>query len=385
MDQVFRERLSFLDPQEVKSSENISSLLICLICQGILIDSLECSLCSRSFCSMCLKTWHQSDSLHKCPNSCQKVTFKQPHLILRDNLERLRFNCSNGCGTELSYQEKLLNKHEYKCKLNTSEADELNEKVLKSRIFEVNCMFCLNKYSIQDIEAHEKECVFKDRVVPKVEKTCVKCKKKQFQLQNEVTFIECFRCTKNLCQSCEVDCQKCPNKFCNKCSGPCYCRGENLCLDCEDVSDKKSCFVCEENFVVGCEKCLIVRTCSTCNQKVCVKCSGTCNDCGSTNCSSCLKTCGECFNCICSEHGQTLLISMRMTKYCNSIQDTLKLKDFASKSISSKITTLFLYFFLIFYYILMIFGNFMYSFLSCDLKNIGCLRCKEKIFNGSGL
>ena len=97
---------------------DIDRCLICMICQEILKNPVECQFCKNSFCKKCIENWLTKNN--SCPFRCTgKILLKKPHKIIMDSLKILHFNCKNiswGCPEKLDYQQYI--KHTEDCVYN---------------------------------------------------------------------------------------------------------------------------------------------------------------------------------------------------------------------------------------------------------------------------
>ena len=101
----------FLNPDLVINKEEfkvIKDQVICVICQGILISPIQCSICHNSFCSSCFQKWKEEKGIIICPFKCQNSSFKT-NKILNDLLSKLIFKCEKGCNEKIPYLD--LEKH----------------------------------------------------------------------------------------------------------------------------------------------------------------------------------------------------------------------------------------------------------------------------------
>jgi len=105
----------FIDSSNIinqKDFDDLRNVALCTICQGIVIEPIQCSICEHCYCKFCLEKWIKQNP--KCPFRCEKSEFLEHHKIKTD-LNILKFKCYNGCDYEIPYKE--LNEHYLrKCK-----------------------------------------------------------------------------------------------------------------------------------------------------------------------------------------------------------------------------------------------------------------------------
>lgn len=94
------------DPDLVVNKEvfkAFESNVICSICNGIIINPIQCLACENSFCESCLKSWIKKKG-NECPFRCNNPFFKNSRIV-KNLLENLKFKCANGCNTEILYKD----------------------------------------------------------------------------------------------------------------------------------------------------------------------------------------------------------------------------------------------------------------------------------------
>ena len=104
----------------------IEQFAICSICQGVLVDPVQCQVCENSFCKSCMEDWLKKAKV--CPFHCPRLDMKESPLI-KNMLSGLIIKCKNGCGFPIPYNE-LQEHYESKCsKIDFSKKlSELKEK-----------------------------------------------------------------------------------------------------------------------------------------------------------------------------------------------------------------------------------------------------------------
>ena len=101
-----------LTPQDIINKDiftPIEEFALCKICKGILIKPVKCNECDCGFCLNCAKKWeieHRS-----CPNGCKSFFYKESRL-LKGMLDKLEFQCKNGCGMKLTYEDAFTHIYE---------------------------------------------------------------------------------------------------------------------------------------------------------------------------------------------------------------------------------------------------------------------------------
>ena len=85
-----------------KDFEDLRNVALCTICQGIVIEPMQCSKCEHCFCKLCLEKWLKQNP--KCPFRCENSEFLEHHQI-KTQLNILKFKCYNGCDYEIPYKE----------------------------------------------------------------------------------------------------------------------------------------------------------------------------------------------------------------------------------------------------------------------------------------
>ena len=147
----------------------IEDNLICLICQGVLYQPLECRSCQRAFCRACIQEWQRRTS--RCPLKCAELDLASPHFITQSLLEKLRLRCHNfaqGCDFAGEYHASL--EHERTCAFETVRCKAYSN--------------CKREGLRRDIEKHEEKCDY-------MMLTCSKCKKEHFRKYTQRHKDEC--------------------------------------------------------------------------------------------------------------------------------------------------------------------------------------------------
>ena len=112
-----------VDPNLINNKsefELIKKQSICDLCNYILWEPKQCSVCESAFCEECLDEYFTKNGI-SCPNKCENPTFKTSKL-LKNILSLIKFNCQNNCGVLIPYEEYFIhsrskcNKIDYKKK-----------------------------------------------------------------------------------------------------------------------------------------------------------------------------------------------------------------------------------------------------------------------------
>ena len=77
-------------------------LIICPICQLLMIEPVMCLNCMNHFCKNCTDSWNKKNKT--CPNGCQDAVLKNQ--IEKNRLiTKLKFKCIKGCGAEILFSD----------------------------------------------------------------------------------------------------------------------------------------------------------------------------------------------------------------------------------------------------------------------------------------
>ena len=77
------------------------NLIICKICQDILIKPVMCMKCQKVFCKRCIDEWNKNNK--KCPDGCDEPNY-QNCLGKNEILSKLKFKCTK-CEEEINYDD----------------------------------------------------------------------------------------------------------------------------------------------------------------------------------------------------------------------------------------------------------------------------------------
>ena len=111
-----------------ESFKPLESCAICGLCQGIIIEPVQCQGCDSCYCKVCIEKYEKT---HKgCPAGCTSGQEMKESRMMKNILSVLKFKCHNGCDQEIMYPE-LKDHYENKCsKINyMSKYNQLTEKI----------------------------------------------------------------------------------------------------------------------------------------------------------------------------------------------------------------------------------------------------------------
>ena len=77
-------------------------LIICQICQCIMLEPVMCVGCQNYYCKKCIDDWKKKSGV--CPNRCKNPIFKS---VIEKNrlISKMKFRCIKGCGAEISFDD----------------------------------------------------------------------------------------------------------------------------------------------------------------------------------------------------------------------------------------------------------------------------------------
>ena len=105
-----------IDPNLINNKsdfELIKNQSICSLCNYIIWEPFQCSVCQSAFCYNCINEYYLQNG-NSCPNKCENPSFKSSKLV-KDILSTLIFNCPNNCDILIPYQEYFTHSRS-KCK-----------------------------------------------------------------------------------------------------------------------------------------------------------------------------------------------------------------------------------------------------------------------------
>ena len=99
----------YINEDTIIKNETFNSfpeLIICQICQCIMLEPVMCLNCQNYYCKKCIEDWKKKSQT--CPNKCEEPIFK--NVIEKNRLiTKMKFKCIKGCGAEIPFLD--LNKH----------------------------------------------------------------------------------------------------------------------------------------------------------------------------------------------------------------------------------------------------------------------------------
>ena len=112
--------------------EAFKDLIICPVCNSLMIEPVICFGCQEKFCKKCSKKLKEKGD--NCPNKC--LNYKIEDISSKNNLiSKFKFKCINGCGEEILFDN--IKDHYKKCDpnnkkkvkaLSKKQAEELTKK-----------------------------------------------------------------------------------------------------------------------------------------------------------------------------------------------------------------------------------------------------------------
>ena len=110
--------------------DSFQDMIICQICQCIMIEPVMCLGCQNYYCKNCIESWKKKSET--CPNRCEKPIYKN---IIEKNrvITKFKFKCINGCGAEIAFGD-IKSHYESNCLGNEKENNNTsNIKDVKTR------------------------------------------------------------------------------------------------------------------------------------------------------------------------------------------------------------------------------------------------------------
>lgn len=107
--------------------------IICSICDGIIVDPIQCIECQNSFCKECLAQWSKKSKT--CPCRCSPFETTENKLLKR-LLCKIQLNCPNKCGKTIPY-EKYFTHINQECSANKNKNDSLSTKDFEDLIMKI--------------------------------------------------------------------------------------------------------------------------------------------------------------------------------------------------------------------------------------------------------
>ena len=82
--------------------ESFQELIICPICECIMIEPVMCLNCQNNYCKKCIEDWKKKST--SCPNRCENPIYK--NVIGKNRLiSKFKFKCIKGCGEEILFDD----------------------------------------------------------------------------------------------------------------------------------------------------------------------------------------------------------------------------------------------------------------------------------------
>lgn len=184
--------------------------LICLICELVVLDPIECKTCEKLFCAKCVHEWLKKSK--NCPNPYCK-TYKEGSVNM-SLIKWIDLNCCfyvNGCKERIKYEKYFehIKNCQHACFECTAEGcnykgniEKIENHIIECELKVIKCRFCSIQTIKKNLPNHEKLC-------GKMEINCNICKnsveKMNFYFHNDGkclenlnnSFIE-HKCKKNL-------------------------------------------------------------------------------------------------------------------------------------------------------------------------------------------
>ena len=110
----------------------LSAAAICPICQGVIVNPVQCVKCDNCFCKQCSLSWKRKN--RGCPMKCQTFKTRQS-ILLSKLLSKIKFSCLSKCGEEIPYVD-LEEHYMSKCKKIDFKAQffSLSEKINNTKL-----------------------------------------------------------------------------------------------------------------------------------------------------------------------------------------------------------------------------------------------------------
>lgn len=130
-----------IKPDEIINKETfkpLESIAICGLCNGIMIDPIQCQGCDSCYCKDCIDDYSKSHPT--CPTGCSGGAIKESRMM-KNILSGLKFKCKNGCEEEIPYlqlrehyQEKCKNiNYRKKIEVLKKDIDNLKKKIIEKK------------------------------------------------------------------------------------------------------------------------------------------------------------------------------------------------------------------------------------------------------------
>ena len=105
-------------------------LLICPICQLLMIEPFMCVSCMNNFCKKCTDNCNKKSKA--CPNGCKNATLKK-QIEKNCLITKLKFRCIKGCGGEILFND-IKSHYDSNC-LEKKQKEEKEKEEKKNKIY----------------------------------------------------------------------------------------------------------------------------------------------------------------------------------------------------------------------------------------------------------
>ena len=117
----------YINEDTIIKNETFNSfpeLIICQICQCIMLEPVMCLNCQNYYCKKCIEDWKKKSPT--CPNKCEEPIFK--NVIEKNRLiTKMKFKCIKGCGAEILFDD-IKNHYSSNCLKNKENNDKEEKK-----------------------------------------------------------------------------------------------------------------------------------------------------------------------------------------------------------------------------------------------------------------
>ena len=123
----------YINEETIIKNDNydlFQDMIICQICQCIMIEPVMCLGCQNYYCKNCIENWKKKSE--KCPNRCENPIYQN---IIEKNriITKYKFKCIKGCGAEIPF-ENIKSHYDSNCLENKKEYN--NKSIIKNNIKE---------------------------------------------------------------------------------------------------------------------------------------------------------------------------------------------------------------------------------------------------------
>ena len=131
--------IDFIDTEQVVNKDifqEFEEIVVCMICQGIVIDPKECNECESHYCNKCLISWSKNSNSLKCPMKCSNPSFSDPSRLFKNMISKIELYCPKECGSKVVYD--FLMKHVKECKVEEIDCPLCTSKVKFGKVNKKN-------------------------------------------------------------------------------------------------------------------------------------------------------------------------------------------------------------------------------------------------------